>query len=221
LGSREDGSMSSYSSTHRPPAQLASSNESTARHGRAFWRLHSHRSPAPPRRRRGGTGSAWRAPRRVHRTRARAATGSSAFSASHAPPCIVSMATLSSPHGSAKGFEKSEQRPLIRHAQRLVEAKRRAFKDVAERDAEDQRRNEPSDDREDPARQRPYIVGHDTRHPQNPSDQHYRPANRHGACLRIRKAATPDPDVQELYRHLNISPDIIKAQHTWAPQDSD
>jgi transposase len=42
-----------------------------------------------------------------------------------------------------------------------------------------------------------------------------------GACLRIRKAATPDPDVQELYRHLNISPDIIKPQHTWAPQDSD
>jgi hypothetical protein len=30
-----------------------------------------------------------------------------------------------------------------------------------------------------------------------------------------------DPDVQELYRHLNISPDIIKPQHTWAPQDSD
>ena len=42
-----------------------------------------------------------------------------------------------------------------------------------------------------------------------------------GACLRIRKAATPDPDVQELYRHLNIAPDIIKAQHSWAPQDSD
>jgi transposase len=42
-----------------------------------------------------------------------------------------------------------------------------------------------------------------------------------GACLRIRKAATPDPDVQELYRYLNISPDIIKAQYTWAPQDSD
>ena len=42
-----------------------------------------------------------------------------------------------------------------------------------------------------------------------------------GACLRIRKAATPDPDVQELYRNLNISPDIIKPQHTWAQHDSD
>jgi transposase len=42
-----------------------------------------------------------------------------------------------------------------------------------------------------------------------------------GACLRILKAATPDPDVQELYRHLNISPDIIKPQHTWAQHDSD
>jgi hypothetical protein len=41
-----------------------------------------------------------------------------------------------------------------------------------------------------------------------------------GACLRIRKAATPDPDVQEFYRHLNISPDIIKPQHRWAPQGS-
>jgi transposase len=37
-----------------------------------------------------------------------------------------------------------------------------------------------------------------------------------GACLRIRKAATPDPDVQQLYHHLHISPDIIKPQHTWA-----
>jgi hypothetical protein len=36
-----------------------------------------------------------------------------------------------------------------------------------------------------------------------------------GSCLRIRKAATPDADVQELYLQLCISPDIIKAQHTW------
>ena len=36
-----------------------------------------------------------------------------------------------------------------------------------------------------------------------------------GACLRIRKAATPDPNVQQLYRHLDIPPDIIKPQHTW------
>jgi transposase len=42
-----------------------------------------------------------------------------------------------------------------------------------------------------------------------------------GACLRIRKAATPDPDVQELYHHLHISPDIIKPQHTWAEHKSD
>jgi hypothetical protein len=26
-----------------------------------------------------------------------------------------------------------------------------------------------------------------------------------GSCLRIRKAATPDSDVQQLYRHLDIS----------------
>ena len=31
-----------------------------------------------------------------------------------------------------------------------------------------------------------------------------------GSCLRMRKAATPDPDVQQFYRHLDISPDIIK-----------
>jgi hypothetical protein len=42
-----------------------------------------------------------------------------------------------------------------------------------------------------------------------------------GACLRICKAATPDRDVQQLYRHLSISPNIIKAQHTWRPQDSE
>jgi transposase len=36
-----------------------------------------------------------------------------------------------------------------------------------------------------------------------------------GACLRIRKAATPDVDVQQLYHHLDIAPDIIKPQHTW------
>ena len=42
-----------------------------------------------------------------------------------------------------------------------------------------------------------------------------------GACLRIRKAATPDPDVQEIYRHLDVSADIIKPQHTWAKPNSD
>jgi transposase len=41
------------------------------------------------------------------------------------------------------------------------------------------------------------------------------------SCLRIRKAATPDPDVQQLYRHLDIPPDIIKPRHTWATSNSD
>jgi transposase len=36
-----------------------------------------------------------------------------------------------------------------------------------------------------------------------------------GSCLRIRKAATPDPEVKELYDQLGIYPDIMKAQHTW------
>jgi hypothetical protein len=42
-----------------------------------------------------------------------------------------------------------------------------------------------------------------------------------GSSLRIRKAATPDPDVQQLYRRLDISPDIIKPRHTWAKPNSD
>jgi transposase len=42
-----------------------------------------------------------------------------------------------------------------------------------------------------------------------------------GSCLRMRKAATPDPDVQQFYRHLDISPDIIKPRHTWAKSNSD
>jgi transposase len=42
-----------------------------------------------------------------------------------------------------------------------------------------------------------------------------------GSCLRIRKAATPDPDVQQLYRQLDISPDIIKPRHIWATSNSD
>jgi len=43
-----------------------------------------------------------------------------------------------------------------------------------------------------------------------------------GSCLRIRKAATPEVDVRELYRTLAVSPHIITPQHTWtqAP-DSD
>jgi hypothetical protein len=42
-----------------------------------------------------------------------------------------------------------------------------------------------------------------------------------GSSLRIRKAATPDPDVQQLYRYLDISPDIIKPRHAWAKSNSD
>jgi transposase len=36
-----------------------------------------------------------------------------------------------------------------------------------------------------------------------------------GSCLRIRKAATPDPEVKELYDQLGISPKIIKARQWW------
>ena len=43
----------------------------------------------------------------------------------------------------------------------------------------------------------------------------------HCACLRIRKAATPDPEVRQLYQLLHIAPDIIKPQRTWTPHGSD
>jgi hypothetical protein len=36
-----------------------------------------------------------------------------------------------------------------------------------------------------------------------------------GSCLRIRKAATAEPDVQALYRRLAVSPHILKPQHSW------
>jgi transposase len=43
-----------------------------------------------------------------------------------------------------------------------------------------------------------------------------------GSCLRIRKAATPEVDVQELYRTLAVSPHVITPQQTWAEApDSD
>jgi transposase len=38
-----------------------------------------------------------------------------------------------------------------------------------------------------------------------------------GSCLRIRRAATPEQDVDELYRRLAISPQVIKPQHHWTP----
>jgi len=47
------------------------------------------------------------------------------------------------------------------------------------------------------------------------------PAN-DGSCLRIRKAATPEPEVQDLYRCLGVSAHVIKPQHTWTqPPNSD
>jgi transposase len=36
-----------------------------------------------------------------------------------------------------------------------------------------------------------------------------------GSCLRIRKAATPEPDVQQIYRNLAIPPQVITPKHTW------
>ena len=38
-----------------------------------------------------------------------------------------------------------------------------------------------------------------------------------GSCLRIRKAATAEPAVQEVYRSLAISPHVITPQHSWTP----
>ncbi len=37
-----------------------------------------------------------------------------------------------------------------------------------------------------------------------------------GSCLRIRKAATPEPDVQQLYQKLAVSPQVMAPQHTWS-----
>jgi transposase len=42
-----------------------------------------------------------------------------------------------------------------------------------------------------------------------------------GPCLRIRKSATPEPDVQGIYQRLAIPPHIIKPQHTWSHSHSD
>jgi transposase len=36
-----------------------------------------------------------------------------------------------------------------------------------------------------------------------------------GSCLRIRKAATPEPAVHQLYQNLAISTPVIAPQHTW------
>lgn len=42
-----------------------------------------------------------------------------------------------------------------------------------------------------------------------------------GSHLRIRKAATPEQAVTELYRRLAVSPHVIKPQHTWVHPNSD
>ena len=39
-----------------------------------------------------------------------------------------------------------------------------------------------------------------------------------GSCLRVRKAATPDPDVQDLYKRLAISSQVIKPRRSWSEQ---
>jgi hypothetical protein len=36
-----------------------------------------------------------------------------------------------------------------------------------------------------------------------------------GSCLHIRKAATPESDVQQIYRNLAIPPQVITPKHTW------
>jgi transposase len=36
-----------------------------------------------------------------------------------------------------------------------------------------------------------------------------------GSCLRIRKAATPESNVQQIYRNLAIPPQVITPKHTW------
>jgi transposase len=42
-----------------------------------------------------------------------------------------------------------------------------------------------------------------------------------GSTLRIRKAATPQPEVEDLYRALGIAAQIIMPQHSWTPPHSD
>jgi hypothetical protein len=39
-----------------------------------------------------------------------------------------------------------------------------------------------------------------------------------GSTLRIRKAATPELEVENLYRALGIPSQIAKPQHRWTPQ---
>ncbi len=39
----------------------------------------------------------------------------------------------------------------------------------------------------------------------------------HGQTLRIRKSSTPEPIHHEIYRTLQIPPEIMKPVKTWAP----
>src|SRR5262245_21810371 len=42
-----------------------------------------------------------------------------------------------------------------------------------------------------------------------------------GKCLRIRKAATPDPEVRDLYARLDIPQQLIKPTHSWSDASAD
>jgi hypothetical protein len=42
-----------------------------------------------------------------------------------------------------------------------------------------------------------------------------------GSTLRVRKAASPDPDVLNLYRVLGVADAVIKPQRTWTTPDND
>ena len=39
---------------------------------------------------------------------------------------------------------------------------------------------------------------------------------KNGKCLRIRKAANPEPEVQDIYARLNVSANVTKPVHTWS-----
>jgi hypothetical protein len=39
--------------------------------------------------------------------------------------------------------------------------------------------------------------------------------------LRIRKAATPEPEAEDLYRTLGIATEIIRPQYAWTHNHSD
>ena len=78
--------------------------------------------------------------------------------------------------------------------------------------------------RKSPARPRhPHLLGEPARATLgNPPSLHRHLPTDNGSSLRIRKAATPDPDVQQIYRNLRISPHVIIPKYTWTqPTHSD